>query len=1126
MRCSSLSTSLMLSCAVLATAMVVPEAAEARTRDLLVADGITYNSSNRCAGNRFLATEDVVIEDFEFWMHSTSGQEIQFYVYENDTQTGAYTQLASNTTQGSVAAGTLDWQNSGPMHANVEAGKYYVLGVCWFNTSTISIRYANPGFVGAVSWAEWEQGVIQTTDATASFTWNNTIADWHMQTYTSPGGALPGGTPVSTASGSYGQSNYVRGNAFDVADDMLLTEVHQFAQVTPTAGTTSVSVPWYIYRCQGTCASGTNYDSVWSATLTATASATQTMWLTATPNIVLEGGYRYFIGIDHTATGPGVNRYYHAPTTADGTNEWGSLVSHAFISGGVPTNPDQVSLTSSQRTVQRVFGFRLEEDTRTTSSTYSGGNTNNRFGNIFSLTTPTRLRDFSMQIDPNYTGVVEVAVYEGTSLSGTYNQLWAGEVEVDSADTAGMFDTPAINIDLDPTALGGTGYYLLVGRLQGSAVLNRHSTGATFPFATSFGQAEAGFWQTGNLDPSMTVTPFSGGRYYGYEVRTCETCVDLDGDGQSLNGGTTDGTDDCDDTNAAMYPGFTATVGGAIVTEICDGFDNDCDGTTPSDETDADGDGFRVCDGDCDDNDASSNPQSTEICDGEDNDCNGTIPSNETDDDGDGFVECILDVEAGTVLGGGDCDDADPGFTPGLPEETCDGLDENCDSYDYIAVTAEPGYDYSTGSDDWYGNVYEVTQDTFVAGLGAELNVSNPGTTLFWSIYRDQGGTYSLEYVATTTVTAAQAGAMMWHDSGIGSAAFGYPLDAGQTYAIGVGWDQTAEFRFNTGPSLPAPSSWGDQIGGAATPVSANPGSFASQLYPYAMSQRVYTAGEFDADGDGVLACEDCDDSDPTVFPGAPEVCDGLDNDCDGSPLATEVDADGDGFLACDDCDDTSAARYPGNTEVCDGIDNDCNGAIPVNELDSDGDGFSPCNGDCSDSDASVNPAASEVCDGLDTDCDGVLPADEIDNDGDGFDECADGDCDDTDPGTNPGASEACDGVDNDCDGVIPSNESDGDGDGERICAGDCDDTNAATNSTASESCDGEDNDCDGTIPSNEADDDGDSARVCDGDCDDGDGSSAPASPRCATATTATATRPRPGPRWTTTATATSSADW
>ncbi|MEM6928915.1 MAG: MopE-related protein, partial [Myxococcota bacterium] len=105
---------------------------------------------------------------------------------------------------------------------------------------------------------------------------------------------------------------------------------------------------------------------------------------------------------------------------------------------------------------------------------------------------------------------------------------------------------------------------------------------------------------------------------------------------------------------------------------------------------------------------------------------------------------------------------------------------------------------------------------------------------------------------------------------------------------------------------------------------------------------------DLDVDADGVEVPDDCDDRDPTTFPGADELCDDVDHDCDGDPTAGAVDgatwfadADGDGWggtetvEACDappgflaesgDCDDTDPFAFPGALDLPgDGIDSDC----------------------------------------------------------------------------------------------------------------------------------------------------------------------------------------------------------
>ncbi len=84
-----------------------------------------------------------------------------------------------------------------------------------------------------------------------------------------------------------------------------------------------------------------------------------------------------------------------------------------------------------------------------------------------------------------------------------------------------------------------------------------------------------------------------------------------------------------------------------------------------------------------------------------------------------------------------------------------------------------------------------------------------------------------------------------------------------------------------------------------------------------------------DRDGDGTVDGEDCGPDDPTVHPGAEEVCDGHDTDCDGVFEPDDVDVDGDSVAVCaGDCDDADAIVHPGARETADRRDDDCNGIV------------------------------------------------------------------------------------------------------------------------------------------------------------------------------------------------------
>jgi hypothetical protein len=442
------------------------------------------------------------------------------------------------------------------------------------------------------------------------------------------------------------------------------------------------------------------------------------------------------------------------------------------------------------------------------------------------------------------------------------------------------------------------------------------------------------------------------------------------------------------------------------------------------------------------------------------------------DSDGDGWGEDSQTTEGcespvGYALHGGDCDDADPAYHPGASEADCtDPSDYNCDG--------------SVGYEDLDGDGFAACEDCD----DNDGDVNEDGVETCDLVDNDCDGLVDSDDPDTVGVTT-------WYGDadGDGHGGLGFQLEA----------------------------------------CEAAPGY--------------------------VLSSDDCDDLDAASYPGASEICDLADNDCDGdvdegvgSTFYEDADGDGSGngsvsVTGCEapsgyvansqDCDDFNVSTHPGAYEICDGFDNDCDGAIDEDAinastwyLDADGDGYgdstsssTACDAptghvdnalDCDDSSALVSPSVAELCDSTDNDCDGFIDEPDAtdaatwyaDTDGDGYGNLSStargcsqpngyladaSDCDDTDGAVNPDGTELCDLVDNDCDGEVDEDDaadaltwyvdSDSDGYGSSSTAlacvqpanhaandQDCDDGEPTVNPGGTEGCDGLDNDCNGTV--------------------------------------------------------------
>lgn len=644
-------------------------------------------------------------------------------------------------------------------------------------------------------------------------------------------------------------------------------------------------------------------------------------------------------------------------------------------------------------------------------------------------------------------------------------------------------------------------------------------------------------------------------------------------------------TGDCDDANADVSPNAL---------ELCDGLDNDCDGTI--DETfywytDADGDGFGEdasaqlsctpivglvnTGGDCNDADATITIPGAPCDDGNaatvndrirpDCGCLGFVqgdcPSGEIEDCngncapmewwGDSFCDNGAFENNGVAIffdcpafnnDGGDCD-------PPCTTEVCDGTDNDCDGQ------VDEGFPprYADNDNDGLGNAFQplpcngagVTNADDCDDTNASIGTSGCGNCTpadrLWILQNQEA-----------------------IDELMGSSVFGC-IGAGLENCLVQVLLQETPLAQDCATCIA--QRYSCILSSCLTACINGFGSANCQTCMETSCQPAYLSciGITDADGDGSAAGLDCNDHDASIYPNAPEVCDGVDNNCDGSvdeglEAIQYTDADGDGWgddatatlgnyctqppntsFNGGDCDDTDPTTYPGAPDDCassDGVDNDCNGTVDDSGFslwfrDADGDGYGSdvdhvftCLAppgyvpgslvDCDDTDPNINQLQPEIpCDGLDNDCDAEVdentPTWYQDLDGDGYGCCESittcsepagyvlnsGDCNDQDATIHPGADDPCDGVDQNCDGFDPAvhwfRDADGDGFGSLqdqllSCTqppgyvdnyGDCADDDPLVNPSAVEVCDGVNNNCDfytdeGVMDPWYADEDGD----------------------------------------------------
>jgi len=429
--------------------------------------------------------------------------------------------------------------------------------------------------------------------------------------------------------------------------------------------------------------------------------------------------------------------------------------------------------------------------------------------------------------------------------------------------------------------------------------------------------------------------------------------------------------------------------------------DDDDSADEPIDE---DGDGHALSE-DCNDSDAAIHPGATERCDHIDNDCDGAVDEAEAEDaptwhqdaDGDGYGLESETLQSCTHPHGysayaGDCNDDNPAYHPGASETDCtDPEDYNCDGVvDYADLDGDGEAACEDCNDDDSTVHTAASESCNSIDDNCDGQIDEAGATGETTWHLDADADSFGDANAPLMACAAPAGYVANSDDCDDL----NPLISPLATEICDGQDNNCDTAVDDG--------------------SAAPGTFYADFDGDSYGNTSMAVVACIAPLNYLAASGDCDDLDATSYPGATEVCDGVDNNCDASIdegvlLTFYGDFDGDGYgdpgtplSSCTlppgasannlDCDDGIAGSNPAAIETCDGVDNNCDstideGVTSVFYGDFDGDGFgdpgtvlnactlpsgSSSNSlDCDDGQPTVYPGSAEVCDSLDNDCNG-----------------------------------------------------------------------------------------------------------------------------------------------------------